>query len=526
MIKIKKITFLCIFLLFSILSYGNLILELSNSEIYKEQNFELRIIFENIHREDFQIKGIENFQILSQGTSSNVSLVNGKRTQRLTQTYRLRPKEVGEFTLKAISDNYESNIGKIKITNIKPKGNEELFKTFREIEKRDYFFGEKILLKEGIKSKINLNRMSYVSKEDIKNARVQNISQGRIKSETKNIDGVPHLIATSYYALIDPLTSGKITIPSNTIRLAYEEVNNDFFRSRQSKEEFLSFEELNLNVLPLPAYDGPKTYTGLVGEIEIETKVNKKNIELGEAINLKVRLKGHANLELVDKIFHSPIEGFRIFENPLEIKEEIVNNRYYAEKEFEIILVPLDEQVKRIPDIIIPYFDPFKKEYKTAISRGEKINVIGTSLNINHENNTRKDKELIKINTINQISEKKYNKHLINLIIFQFFLIFFLIFLLFKDKIRGVKNEKNSKYYISKINKAKNTREIYDLLNLLLKEEYNISLGSIGLNNLKNNNTIPKELIEILIKLEEDLYGNLKVNNDFKKELVNILKRW
>jgi len=525
MIKIRKITFLSIFLLFSILSYGNLILELSNSEIYKEQNFELRVIFENIDMEDFQVEGIENFITISQGTSNNISLINGRKTQRIIKTYRLRPKDVGEFNLRVISKNYESNIGKIKISNIRPQGNKELFTTFRDVEKREYFFGEKILLREGIESKVNLSALNYINKQEIENARVKDINQGRIQSETKNIEGVPHLIATSFYALINPLASGKLTIHRDTIRVAYEEISDDFFRSRQINEDFLSFDEINLNILPLPPYDDLKNYKGLVGEVDINISLNKTKVEVGEGINLRVSLKGYANLEVIDKIFEDSIEGFRIFENPLELQEEIRNGKYYSEKEFEIILIPLKGELSKIPDVEIPYFDPVEKKYKKAVSKGENIQVTGDNPSkINTVEDISNDRELIKIETINQISKSNYNKYLLFIVLLQFFLILFLIFLLFKDKMKGANNKKTPKYFIRQINKAKNSKEIYELLKTFFKQNYNISLETSSFDSLKKNNAIPKDLPSIIIKLEEDLYGNLEMSNTLKVELINILK--
>ncbi len=119
----KCIKNLFFFLLLSFSIFGELKLEVSKNKIYKSESTELRVVFENMEKEDIEVIGIENFNIISSGQSSETKIINGKKTSRFMLTLVLNPKNHGNFNLIARSKDkkLESNLLEIEVTNTRPE---------------------------------------------------------------------------------------------------------------------------------------------------------------------------------------------------------------------------------------------------------------------------------------------------------------------------------------------------------------------------------------------------------------------
>lgn len=77
--------------------------ETNADTVAKGQAFEVRYIVENAEASRFSLPNFEHFQTLSGPmTSSNISIINGQRSQKIIYTYWLSAPQFGQFELPAI----------------------------------------------------------------------------------------------------------------------------------------------------------------------------------------------------------------------------------------------------------------------------------------------------------------------------------------------------------------------------------------------------------------------------------------
>ena len=525
--KIGKIIYcLFSFIFISFFSYAKINLEIDKSKMYVGESMELRLIYENTDSKDAEIKGLENFDVVSRGRKIQTTRTNGKTIKEHIEIYRIAPRQTGTFELIARdSKGEESNRALIEVSDEIPNEQNSYFKSFREVEERNYYLGERIVFKEGVKSIVNLSGMAYLNNSEVEGASLKKFNDNGIKVEIENENGVKHLIATSFEGVIEPFGSGELTIPKNGFKLAYEVPSNSFFND--SKEEYVPLNEIKLNILPLPEENKPSDFSGLVGTINANSSIDRTDAEEGQGISMTLKLSGNANFAAVDKIFDKDVEGFRIFEKVKSFDEGLRDGKYYAEKVYEIVFIPLKSNLEKLPDIKISYFNPEKKVYSFISLDGKEIKIKKASENIENTENIENISlvDTVKISELPEVSSGISNKSLICVVWTENIIIIILIFFLIRSKIGRRKKKNTNKVFIGKFEKVVNVDEFYKLLFEYIRENYNINPESINFGSEAHNFNIPEELSSIVLKTEEYKFQNKILDKEIKAEIIDFLRR-
>ncbi len=525
----KCIKNLFFFLLLSFSIFGELKLEVSKNKIYKSESTELRVVFENMEKEDIEVIGIENFNIISSGQSSETKIINGKKTSRFMLTLVLNPKNHGNFNLIARSKDkkLESNLLEIEVTNTRPESSSELFSTSREVDKREYYFGEKILLTEKLVSKRNIQGLNYLEEtRKIDGFSIVDLNNGRFRTENTSIDGQSALVVETFRALLEPLSSGEKNINQSVIRVLYEDEKSNSFFYRDTKEEYLAFNPIKVKINPLPVLNRPNDFGGIVGKVEGKVKIINKEADVGDGITVNILISSYGNLDKLEGLYDNN-KDYRVFESLKEKREEIRDGRYYVEKEFEVVFIPQKSNLNKLPNLNISYFDTEKKSYDRLVIEGEKVKIRGV-VNNNQENSMTDKKSEIESILIDTIEKKDYssiNYYLIVFVIIEGIIILSLFLYIFKDKILIDNKKISNKKVISIIKKENNPNIIFDSISLHFYEK-GIDLRKNTIDSYVKSHKISKELGQLLLKLEKLAYRRELVNEDLKGELINHIRRW
>lgn len=133
---------------------------------------------------------------------------------------------------------------------------------------------------------------------------------------------------------------------------------------------------LEIEVLPLPEQGKPKGFAEQnVGSYDLVATLDRTRIKAGDAVTLRIVVRGVGNLRqlVVPKL--GEIEGLKIYEP--KAKERIDNeDRIEGEKVIEYLLLPTRSGKISIPPIALPYFDPRAKRYRKA--RSAKLTLVVT----------------------------------------------------------------------------------------------------------------------------------------------------
>lgn len=192
------------------------------------------------------------------------------------------------------------------------------------------------------------------------------------------LSGKEYLTVTFTHLLI-PKKTGNFTLPQATVSC---QITTGFRNSRQRRQfggfdDFFSSgreavyqtlvvpsNEPDLQVIPLPEKNKPKSFSGLVGEYSISVSAEPTEANIGDPITLSVSISGPnaAHAYLPDLTPFLPPSSFKI---PKDIAPGEGNNDHVSFTQTIRVKNPL---VKEIPAIELVYFDPEKASYQTAKS--------------------------------------------------------------------------------------------------------------------------------------------------------------
>lgn len=529
-----------LFLMTSFLSLADVILDSSNTKPAINEPFNIQVKFINEDKKDYKIEGIENLEILSKGTQSKYSYINGNKTSEKIDTYTVLAKDIKNFplTVNLIGKNEKSNTLNISVQKESIQSISDDMSIETSINNGDtFYFGEKIIYEENFLTTVNINSIGYTKPPQFNDFSERDISPANLKgayeqSYFRSNSGKQGIKLNIYRGILQPNSSGEKTIKSGQMAVTQASGRRDFFFQQSTPPKYFGGNNIKINILPLPT-DRPVGFQNIVGTPKLEYSWNSDKVNLGQSLVLNIKISGDANLDALEKIVTSQFNDFNIFESFKGEDERVENGKYYAEKSFELALIPKKSGEINTPEIKIPYFNTQNKKYQFLIIPSKKIDVIGSSSSfqttIPIENTTHVTKnnppvsstlipEEIRIDTViekdnsNNIFDNKLIIGLIILIIIEGGIIIYL--LTKKDKKIEFKD-------FSELKSAKTDKEFYEAYCNFMKKNYNFS-PKVHLEDRLVKLGLSKDFIEINRELETSYYNNSPIN---RKEIINRIKK-
>ena len=529
-----------LFLMTSFLSLADVILDSSNTKPAINEPFNIQVKFINEDKKDYKIEGIENLEILSKGTQSKYSYINGNKTSEKIDTYTVLAKDIKNFplTVNLIGKNEKSNTLNISVQkeNIQSISDDMSIET--SINNGDtFYFGEKIIYEENFLTTVNINSIGYTKPPQFNDFSEKDISPANLKGEYeqsyfRSNSGKQGIKLNIYRGILQPNSSGEKTIKSGQMAVTQASGRRDFFFQQSTPPKYFGGNNIKINILPLPT-DKPVGFQNIVGTPKLEYSWNSDKVNLGQSLVLNIKISGDANLDALEKIVTSQFNDFNIFESFKGEDERVENGKYYAEKSFELALIPKKSGEINTPEIKIPYFNTQNKKYEFLIIPSKKIDVIGSSSSpqatIPIENTTHVTKNTTPVSTtlipeeirIDTVTEKNNsnnifdNNLIIGLIILAIIEGGIIIYLLTK------KDKKIESKDFSELKSAKNDKEFYEAYCNFMKKNYNFS-PKVHLEDRLVKLGLSKDFIEINRELETSYYNNSPIN---RKEIINRIKK-
>ena len=141
---------------------------------------------------------------------------------------------------------------------------------------------------------------------------------------------------------------------------------SDFFGRPEYRNRQVSplSNEVEINVLPLPAEGIPEGFNGAVGTYSMDVRVGPTNLTAGDPITLQVAFSGKGVLENVKLPLLAGWNDFKIYPPNDEIEYSDAAN-HVGVRRYEQIVVPEKADVPEVPAIEFSYFSPEMKKYVT-----------------------------------------------------------------------------------------------------------------------------------------------------------------
>lgn len=359
----------------------------------------------------FNSPNLKDFKLLSgpnTSTSSSFQSINGRVTQSQTTTYTFYLRAIKEGTLKIppatielSGKKYKSKpfsiiVGKQKSKSSSGSNNSNQVQNNQTINKEDVFLkaelnkkspylGEQIIVSYKLYTRIQIGQLSINNRPAFQGFWLKNLLNERENylQSREVINGQEYIsIEISKQALF-PQKSGEIIIEPLEIeciaqikqarsrRSAFDSFFNDpFFGGYKNIQIQLKSEKIKIKVKPLPAANKPLSFNGAVGNFKFIASVDKLKLQTNDASNLKLKISGKGNLELIDNFKINFPPDFEVYDP--KISDKISTNRNIGisgSRTFEYLMIPRNpgEFIIKAPEFT--YFDPVKADYKTIKSK-------------------------------------------------------------------------------------------------------------------------------------------------------------
>ena len=360
---------------------------------------------------DFRAPSIIGFDVLmgpSRSQQSNTQIVNGNvtSTSSITFTYILMANNAGEYTIPGASiiadgDQMVSNSVRIKVLPQDQGGsnssssssthsssgtgvsNQDLFIT-ASASKTNVYEQEAFVLTYKIYTRESNLQLNNAKLPDFKGFHSQEIEM------TTNARWTPeHYQGRNYYTtvyrqfVLFPQQSGKLYIdPAQFQMTVGKPVQSDdpfdaFFNGGSNVIEIkksISTPKIAINVNPLPA-GKPADFSGGVGEFNISSSINNKELKTNDAITIKLVISGTGNLKLISNPEIKFPDDFEVYDPKVDNQVRLTREGLTGNKVIEYLAIPRHAGTYKIPGVSFSYFDIRSKSYKTLKTEEYVINV-------------------------------------------------------------------------------------------------------------------------------------------------------
>lgn len=432
-----------------------------------------------------EIKGLENFDVLSSSQSTSTQIYNGDLTFRKEMYYTIMPKQTGTFTLQATVEynggTYQTNVLTIEVSEAADNSGEEAEDLFLKttISSTELVPGQKAVLTYELYSRYNIEDYGFLDSITLDGFITADIPQNQLKAGYVYIGGKKYVKYEARQIVLSAVKPGSFTIPAFNFQVYVS--TGSFFSG--SKAIYLKTDPLELTVKPLPS--PPADFSGVIGKLDLDSGYSRLEVNYGDSITLHVTASGDCNLDPLTKILSNGVNGFSVYETQKSAEEGVENYQYHARKEFEIILVPETNGEIKIDPVLITYYNPETNTYEKAEIPGTTITVHGEAPaeqgpaqagtgsvetvrieQISYNNNTANGEYLtIQLNKRSLVTALWISGGILALGIAAFVLLLW--------------NKRRSKAlddFYKKIRKSGDPNEIYNLFNAMVKSVFGVSL--------------------------------------------------
>ena len=354
---------------------------------------------------DFRAPSIKGFDVLmgpSRSEQSSTQIVNGSvsSTSSITFTYILMANTAGEFTVPGASivadgNQMISNSVKIKVlpqdqnhnssrrnndnsSSIQPSSNasvsnQDLFIT-ATASKTNVYEQEAFVLTYKIYTRESNLQLNNAKLPDFK---------GFHSQEIEHYKGRNYYTTVYRQFVLFPQQSGKLFIEPAQFQMTVNKPVQSadpfdaFFNGGNNVIEIkkpITTPKIAINVNPLPA-GKPTNFLGGVGEFNISSSINSKELKTNDAITIKLVISGTGNLKLISNPEIKFPDDFEVYDPKVDNQVRLTKEGLTGNKVIEYLAIPRHAGTYKIPGVSFSYFDIRSKSYKTLNTEDYVINV-------------------------------------------------------------------------------------------------------------------------------------------------------
>lgn len=360
----------------------------------------------NAKMDDFTPPSFNGFQVLSgPNQSTSMSWVNGKTSSSITYSYILRATKEGEFsfTAKASFDGKTLETNPIQITvtkgaavaqqssngnssgqqqNQTVQSSEDIY-IKASVNKTNVYQGEQLIATYKLYTRLNIVGNELIKNADLNGFWSQEIDLGQSQWSEEIIGGYRWNVATIRKIVLFPQRTGTLEIDPLSMKFVVRQrvqsrsrsMFDQFFGSVKDLDYELKSKPIKIKVKPLPQPQ-PASFNGAVGKLDMKLDVSKNEIKANEAVNIKIKVSGKGNINLIDRFNLNFPSDFETYDPKINNNIKTNGSGVSGSKAFNYLVIPRHAGNYELDPVVFSYFDPATKKYNTITSDPITINVL------------------------------------------------------------------------------------------------------------------------------------------------------
>jgi hypothetical protein len=308
------------------------------------------------------INTINNTKIISQSSSTQMSIVNSQVSNIETKQYRFIASEtmtIKPFVVKVDNKEYKTQEHKIIVKPVSASKDGDDLQLKLILDKQDNIYvGEAIKATLVFKYKSDIE----IAKLDLDEFKPDHFVVKPLKSSPAINENEYNILKQEY--IIFPQIAGKLTIKKHRINVSQNTRSNSFFAQLNTTRVYSNDIVLDVKQLPNNIH--------IQGDYTIDANIDKHEVDSNKPINYTITIKGYGNIDDIDP-FELKLDDEVVYTTKPEIKTYIKDDKYGGEfvQKFSIVA----QNDFHIPSIEFKYFDQLTKSTKVLKTKEYDIKV-------------------------------------------------------------------------------------------------------------------------------------------------------
>ena len=392
---------------------------LDRGEVGVGQTFTLNVVLEGVQRfdQDPVLPDMSAFStFLGSGTQTSVQIVNGRTTVSLTVQYRFQATAEGTFeiapvTVEAGNQTLATDPLSLRISSSPPApgargggapqpaddgavGPDDLF-IVAEPNKRRVRENEPVIVEYRLYTRVDVTSYGVTRLPSTAGFWVEEFdppAQPQVEQVVR--DGVQYATAVIRKVALYPTGPGAKTLEPLAVeaqirvRRRSRDPFGDLFGGLFDRGSLFgetvpagaASRPVEIEVDALPAAGRPAGFTGLVGDLAVESSVDRDSLAANEAVTLRVRVSGSGNLKALappELALPPTVESF-----PPELTDRLrtTDAGVSGSRTWEYVLIPRAPGTLTVPGMEMAYYDAEAGRYETAAAPPVDLLVTGRAV--------------------------------------------------------------------------------------------------------------------------------------------------
>jgi hypothetical protein len=355
-------------------------------KIIEGSYIEASFVLENGESLGFTPPSFKGFDVLSgPNQSTSMTIVNGRRSNKISLSYTLRPKKVGivqlgSATIKTkagIKNTEPVNIEVVKGSKNSNQSGEDVF-IISQISDSIAYVGQQLVLDYKLYTLLDVRTVNMLTEPEFDGFFKEEIRANRSGYQREIYNGKEYYTKSVKRMILFPQQTGTYNIEAIPIELGIAKKG-----SQQSRSFFFSQNLVKKQVATTPltviVKNTPPTQlnlSGAVGNYRMEASTPKRSLTTDDAIIVKMKIVGNGDSKTVIPPKWPANDSLEIYD-PNILDEEVYRNgaEITHAKIFEYLLVPKVKGTYKLR-AEFTYYNPDSSEYITLSQRLPTIQVL------------------------------------------------------------------------------------------------------------------------------------------------------